>query len=94
MNPSSPPIHTAVFVAPQGMSLSQVGNIHAYRGTVRDCGGLDGADFVVTAWKPTPEDLKRLNEGGQVYLSVLGGLPPHFLSTSFRESTYGIEQTE
>jgi hypothetical protein len=46
----------------------------------------DGCQQVVTAWKPNEEDLKRLNEGGLVYFSSMGGLTPHFLSTSFEET--------
>lgn len=31
---------------------------------------------VLSAWKPSEEDLKLLNAGGCVCLSVLGGQPP------------------
>lgn len=29
-----------------------------------------------SAWEPTPEELKILNEGGSVVLRVVGGQPP------------------
>lgn len=32
--------------------------------------------FVITGWKPSEADLKKLNEGGLVYLQVYGGMPP------------------
>ena len=33
----------------------------------------------VSAWHPTPEELKRLNEGAAVYLGVVGHQPPVWL---------------
>ncbi len=51
-----------------------------------DQGSLDGLQLVVVAWVPDVTDLERLNSGLPVYLSVLGGLPPHFLSTAFEEA--------
>lgn len=72
------------------MSSEQVMSIHAYYGQItHPQSNLDGAEFVVTAWKPSPEELKTLNEGGPVYLSCLGGLPAHFLTSSFFQATYG-----
>lgn len=44
-------------------------------------GPLDGSPAFITAWKPNPEDLERLNNGGFVYLSVIGAAPPHSLHT-------------
>lgn len=35
----------------------------------------------ISVWKPTPEDLVRLNAGGGVVLGVLGGQPPVWLDT-------------
>lgn len=50
-------------------------------------GSCDGFRQVAVAWQPNAEDLQKLNNGGLVYLSVIGGLPPHFLSTDFRDAT-------
>lgn len=36
----------------------------------------DGRETVTSVWKPTEEELKILNRGGCVCLSVLGGQPP------------------
>lgn len=88
MTPAVPPVYTTVFRAPENMDDSQVGKIAAYHAKVVG-GNLDGSDFVVTAWKPSPEDLKALNEGGMIFLSMLNGLLPHFLTTNFNEATYG-----
>lgn len=89
MTSDIPPKHNAVFKAPDDMDQSQVHSIPAFKGTIPHGSNLDGADFVVVAWRPDAEDLKRLLEGGMVYLTCLGGLPPHFLSTYFSAATYG-----
>jgi hypothetical protein len=34
---------------------------------------------VRVAWKPTEEEIEHLKEGGTIWLSCWGGLPPHFL---------------
>ena len=35
-----------------------------------------GRETVTSVWKPTPEELEILNNGGCVCLSILGGQPP------------------
>lgn len=42
---------------------------------------IDGPDTpcMVTAWEPTPEELVRLNQGANVYLTVLGTMHPPVL---------------
>ena len=35
-----------------------------------------GEVCITSVWKPSEEDLKRLNEGGCVCLAVYGGQPP------------------
>lgn len=84
------PIHfaeaNAKFGPPEGFEESQVQTIWACR-RVTTGGGCDGALQVVTAWMPTPEELKQLNEGKPVFLSFMGGLPPHYVSTSFESVT-------
>jgi hypothetical protein len=46
-------------------------------------GSVDGSICVVVAWKPSPEEIQMLQEGKPIFLSCLGGLPPHFLTTQF-----------
>lgn len=104
MNPTTPPKSNSVFHAPQDGYLdhTQVMSIHAFKGEIAPGfsmatlegevppgSNLDGARFVVTAWKPTPEDLETLVNGGLVYLSCLSVLPPHFLTTNWETATYG-----
>jgi len=40
------------------------------------------ATYCITAWRPTPQELVRLNLGEPVYLGVImgGGMPPVFLN--------------
>ena len=71
-----------VFGPPPGMTVEQVVPVHAFVGEVQG-GSCDGVPMVVVAWRPDPEDLAALNNGALVYLAVLGGLPPHVVSTSF-----------
>lgn len=49
-------------------------------------GSVDGDKIVVVAWQPNEIDLERLRNGAPIFLSVLGGLPPHFLTTDFKEA--------
>lgn len=55
-----------------------------------DCGDLPvfvgkdslNHDIIISAWRPSEEDLKRLNNGGHLYVQVVGGmLPPIALFT-------------
>ena len=42
-----------------------------------------GQNCMVSAWEPTPEDLRILNEGGRVLLGIMGTVfPPVFLTTA------------
>jgi hypothetical protein len=74
------------FKAPAGMEESQVGTIPAFAGETKS-GSCDGVPCVVVAWLPEPRELEALNRGAPVFLTVLGGLPPHFLTTNFAEAT-------
>jgi hypothetical protein len=75
------------FKAPSDMDETQVLSIDGFLGSIGG-GNLDGSQFVVVAWKPTPEELAELNQGGLVYLSMLGGLAPHFITTDFGFASY------
>lgn len=33
------------------------------------------------------DDIERLKAGGKIYLTALGSLPPHYLSTTFEDAT-------
>lgn len=85
MNAIAFPESNRKFKPPTGYADSQVGTIPAYVGEIK-AGACEGAGCVVVAWKPSEADLKILNEGGAIYLTTLGGLPAHMLSTSFENA--------
>lgn len=69
------------------MAESQVRVVPAFMGVV-DRGSLEGITIVVTAWQPSAGDLEKLNQGGKVYLTFIGGLPPHMASTDFETAIH------
>jgi hypothetical protein len=73
------------FGPPPELSDSQCLTIYGYSGTIAG-GNLDGSPVVVTAWKPAPEDIVRIQAGEPVYLTFIGGLPPHMASTDFNQA--------
>jgi len=87
MIPTDFPESNCVFSAPHDMDESQVVSIPACTGKVNG-GNLDGAQFVVVAWKPTPEEIEQIKSGAPIFLSMLGGLAPHFITTDIRQATY------
>ncbi len=82
MTPIKFPEANTRFGPPSDLEESQCATIHAYLGKLAE-GSLDGSPIVITAWKPSPEELQAMNEGAPVFLSFVGGLPPHFACTSF-----------
>ncbi len=74
-----------VFGPPKDLTEEQCSKVHAFVGEVQG-GGCDGMGMIVVAYEPSPYDLEVLNNGGKVYLSCLGSLPPHFLTTSFERA--------
>jgi hypothetical protein len=74
------------FRRPTDMTAEQCVSIPTYKGVV-ESGSCAGHKLVVVAWKPTPEELEVIVAGGPIFLSVLGGLPPHFLTACFAHAT-------
>ena len=90
MIPTKFPECNTLFGPPEEFEESQVQKIFACRGIVRQ-GNLDGMPFIVMGYKPTPEELEELKEGGTIYLSIIGDLlPPHLLTTDFRVASQQI----
>lgn len=85
MNSTTFPEANCAFSAPDDLNEKQCMTIPAFAGQV-ESGSCDGARQVIVAWQPTPEELTALNAGAPVFLAVLGGLPPHYLTTSFEEA--------
>lgn len=67
------------------MDESHVKTIPSFRATITG-GPHDGSPIVVVAWRPSAEELAQLNAGGVVYLSMIGGMSPHFMTTAFKEA--------
>jgi len=70
---------------PPDLDANQCGTIFAYVGEVRR-GSVEGARQVITAWQPDERERAAIAAGSPVFLSCLGGLPPHFLTTNFAEA--------
>lgn len=69
MNPQTFPQTNLVMKAPKGMP--ECCDVHACRTT------CNGAPVVVTAWRPTPEELVKINLGEPVFLLCWGqSMPP------------------
>ena len=51
--------------------------------TLMRSGNLDGAAYITVAWMPDAEDLAKLNAGNPIFLSCIGGLPPHLVTSEF-----------
>jgi len=85
MIPITFPQVNTIFGPPPELDESQCRKVPAYAGTVAG-GSMDGSAIIVVAWQPGDEDRKRINEGKPVYLTVVGGLVIHMLSTTFEEA--------
>lgn len=86
MTPVHFPEANTRFGPPHDLAEAQCRTIHAYTGTV-ERGSVEGAAVVVVAWRPSVVDLVKINAGEPIFLSCIGGLPPHMLTTSFEEAT-------
>ena len=66
---------------PAGWSDEQCGSLKTHQGIIPE-GPNKGMSFIISHWVPTPEELRELNNGGGVYLMVLGkAMPPVSLFT-------------
>lgn len=74
------------FTPPKGYSEQQVGTVPAFNGVIKG-GSMDGSTVIVTAWKPDPIDIERLQQGGLIYLTCVSVLPAHMLTTDFSSAT-------
>jgi hypothetical protein len=86
MTPTEFPEVNARFGPPFGYAESQVMPILAYYGMI-ERGSMEGDAIVVTAWKPTRDEIAQIASGKPIFLTFVGGLPPHYPSMSFQEAT-------
>ena len=82
MTPQSFPQVNTHFGPPLDMSDEQVATIPAFRGQIQS-GSCTGHNVVVVAWRPSEYELAEMKAGKPVFISMLGGLAPHFLTTDF-----------
>lgn len=82
MTPVNFPQANAVFGAPPDLEDSQCERIPVFVGEV-ERGSVEGSRIIVAAWMPDEMDRQRISAGEPIFISVLGGLPPHFLTTEF-----------
>lgn len=87
MTPVAFPEANAKFGAPPDLEESQCMTIKAYAGRIHG-GSLDGENVVVTAWMPSPEEREMIAQGRPIFLSFIGGLPPHYPSLDFNTATH------
>ena len=87
MIPAEFPESNGKFRPPKGLDESQCMTISAFVGQVVG-GSVDGCQVVVTAWRPTEQELADIIAGKPIFFSSIGGLPPHFLTTDFHQATH------
>jgi hypothetical protein len=93
MKPAQFPEANTTFGPPEGFAESQVYSIPAYMGT-SEGGSCDGVDIVVVKYELSSEELRymaqRAEEGEPpaIYITMMGGLAPHYLSLSFHQATH------
>ncbi len=87
MTPVRFPEANCCYGPPQGMDENQVMTIPAFQHQVNG-GSCDGSAQVVVAWMPSAEELAVLNAGGPLFISMLGGLAPHYPSVDFHAATH------
>jgi hypothetical protein len=81
------------FTKPEDMTDQQCRTLRVKRGMTE----IDGEKYPVSTsgWKPTAEDLERLNAGGLIYLNIFGlGHPPVSVSTELIETEPLSTRTE
>lgn len=86
MTPASFDQANAIFRAPDGLEESQCSAVRAYTGTLQG-GSCDGVPIVVTAWQPSAAEITAIAAGAPIFLTIIGSLPPHCVTTSFAEAT-------
>lgn len=72
---------------PINLEESQCRTIPAYQGEIVG-GSCDGLKQVVVAYQLTNEEIYLLANGGLFYISMIGGLAPHYPSLSFYDATH------
>lgn len=85
MQPINFPEANASMSAPPGFSAEQVATVRAFLGHIR-AGTCKGNKLCITAWKPNAQELALLNKGQPIFVSFIGGMPPHFLTVTWGQA--------
>jgi hypothetical protein len=85
MRPVEFPECNVSFGPPKELDESQCMTIKGYTKEINS-GNLDGTRMIVVAWQPDNIERERISKGGPVFLTMLGGLNPHFLTTDFQNA--------
>ena len=67
---------------PDYLTEDQCETVYAHCGQI-DGGNMDGSATYTVAWLPGDAERERIASGECIYLTCLGGLPPHFLTVGF-----------
>lgn len=86
MTPTNFPEGTKPLHRPPSMSADQCGDLQVYAGEI-EAGSCKGMKVVVAAWQPTEEEKMHIAAGKPVFVSMIGGMVPHFLTTTFSSAT-------
>ncbi len=87
MNASHFPEANCRFGPPQDLQESQCGTISGFLGKANG-GSCDGIDIAVVAWQPNAIERAAIFEGAPIFLTMIGGLSPHMMTTTFREAIH------
>jgi hypothetical protein len=87
MTPTTFPEANASYGPPPDLTEAQCMTIPAYHGEAKS-GSVDGVRIVVVAWQPSAEELQQLAAGKPIFISMIGGLAPHFLTTDFQQAIH------
>ena len=73
------------FSPPPGLTEGQCVPIKVFAGCAEG-GSCDGIPIVVAAWKPSEEEIDDILDGRPVFITFVGGLPPHTVTTRFERA--------
>lgn len=87
MTPEVFPECNSRFNPPPNLDESQCHTLPAYAGMVLG-GSCDGLAQVVVAYRLSLEDIEEIAKTGVIYITMLDGLLPHYLSFNFHDATH------
>lgn len=82
MIPTTFPEANNIIGPPADMNESHVQPVAAFSGPITG-GAFDGATLHVVAWQPSPMERERLIAGASVFISFVGAIPVHTVTTVF-----------